>query len=206
MRTRSILFALLVLVLLSAAGYLFIIRQADTTARQPSGSGATATPDLAAVSWESMTTKDGRVKFSYPEKWYLKETTVPDGGSGQFGPIFQSFVLQSFQAADAGQGGIPEDAAKIDIEIQTGGQNLPVEDLVDCRMKTVSCEKIGIDNEQFIRSEQVLNTGMTLITLATFYDDKILRMSALINAGPGSEENKTLVSEIFNSITFTPQP
>jgi hypothetical protein len=146
-----------------------------------------------------------RVTFQYPNDWTLKETTIK-GGRGQFGIILQSWVLQSFPLNDAGQGGIPENSAKIDIEIQTGGENLPIESLVDCGMKTTSCEKISIDNEQFIRSEQTLNTGMKAISVATFFDNKILRANALIASGAEQQEKTEIVNAIFQSINFSETP
>jgi hypothetical protein len=108
------------------------------------------------------------------------------GGRGEFGIILQSWVLQSFPLDGGGQGGIPDNSAKIDIEIQTGGENRSIDDLLDCGMKTTSCEKVGIDNEQFIKSESTLNTGMKTVSVATFFDDKILRANALI--APGADE------------------
>lgn len=150
----------------------------------------------------TVTSKDGRVQFMYPKTWKLQETTNPKGGNGQFGKIVQSWVLTSFASGSAGQGGIPQNSAKIDFEIMTGGQNLPIDDLVDCSGKTVSCDKIGIDNERFIKRIEMQSDGMTVITVATFYDDKILRASGLIQTGPDQEENVKTVNAIFNSIHF----
>jgi hypothetical protein len=143
-----------------------------------------------------------RVSFQYPGDWELRETTIK-GGRGEFGTILQSWVLQSFPMEPEGQGGIPNNSAKIDIEIQNGGGNHPLDDLLDCDMKTTSCEKIGIDNEQFIKTESTLNTGMKTVSVATFFDDKILRANALIAPGTDEAALTSTVNAILQSFKFS---
>lgn len=170
----------------------------NTSANQPT---AVQTQDTAMI---SVTSKDGRVTFQYPSNWFLQDTTNPAGGSGQFGPIFQSWTLSSFSPTEVvGSDGIPTNSAKIDIEIQEGGGNLSIDQLVDCNGKTITCEKIGIDSEQFIKATGVLNIGAKTISVATFYDDKILKMSAIVSPGPDQDQVVNTVNQIFNSITFS---
>lgn len=209
MSARTILLTILFLILITAGGYMFLLQgkqklaqtaPSPTTASSPSPT--TASSQSSIPNSTTVTSKDGRGQFMYPKTWKLQETTNPKGGNGQFGKIVQSWVLTSFASGSAGQGGIPQNAAKIDMEIMQGGKNMPIDELVDCSGKKVSCEKIGIDNEQFIKATSVLNTGMIVITVATFYDDKVLRASGLIETGKDQEENRKTVEAIFNSIHF----
>lgn len=70
-------------------------------------------------------------------------------------------------------------------------------------MKTTTCETIGIDNEQFIRADTTLNTGMKTIAIGTFYDDKVFLASALITPGDQEETLTKTVNDILNSIKFS---
>lgn len=158
----------------------------------------TTLPDAVTVK-----SNDNRVSFKYPESWHIMDVT-PASGKGEFGPIMQSWVVQSYPITAVGAAGtFPENSARINIEIQSGGGNLPIEDLVDCSGKTVTCEKVGINGEQFIRSEAVLNTGMSSITVATFYDSKVMRASALVPTGSEQSLYITTVNTILNSFTFS---
>lgn len=151
----------------------------------------TPSPSAPIPDRVSVTSKDGRIQFTSPKTWYLSEQKIPAGGKGQFGPMTDSWLITSFV-----------NTAKIDMEIMEGGRNLSIDQLVDCSGKTVVCEKIGIDSEQFIKRTERQSDGMIVITVATFYDDKILRASGLIQVGPDQQENIKTVEAIFNSFKF----
>jgi hypothetical protein len=209
MNVRLITGAIFVLIILSGLGLFFMNSQNTkylTERISPTAEPTSMAVTPSAILSDALTaaSQGQRVTFRYPRSWNLRETTV-QGGRGTFGIILQSWILQSFLTREAGQDGIPDNTAKIDIEIETAGGDLPLERLVDCGMKT-TCEKVGIDNEQFIMSEGTLNSGMKSLSVATFFDNKILRMHALI--APGVEQAKLteIVNAIFQSIKFSEPP
>lgn len=147
---------------------------------------------------KTVTSSDGRVSFTYPSDWYIEEST---GGTGQFGTIMQQWIISSYEPR-AGEVEVPENSAQVIVEIQDGGSNLSIDQLVDCGMK-LTCEKIGIDNEQFIKATGALNTGTQDAIVASFYDDKVLKMSGLVTNGPNQQQLLETVNNIENSIRFS---
>jgi hypothetical protein len=149
---------------------------------------------------KTITSSDGRVSFQYPSNWNVVEST---GGKGEFGTIIQKWILTSYQPA-AEQGGIPANSGQVVVEIQNGGSNLSIDQLIDCNMK-LTCEKVGIDNEQFLKATGTLNSGSEEEIVATFYDNKILKMSGLATAGSNQQQLLQTINTIMNSIKFSNQ-
>ena len=208
MNIRLVIVLIFVIIIFGGLGIFFMNEQNTKQLAQrinPTGQqSASASGDIVLAGGETVTSSDVRVSFRYPNDWYMRDTTVT-GGKGKFGTIVQSFVVQSVPFVQAG-GEISDNLAKIDIEIQTGNTNLSIDSLVDCTLKTVTCKTIGIDNEQFLRADAVLNTGMRTITVGTFYDDKILLASALITPGDQEGELTNTVNAIVNSFRFSEIP
>ncbi len=200
------LVTVIIFVLIITGGLIIFFMNEQNTSRLSSVISPTSASESADMSSDNRITErsyDNRVAFSYPESWYSMDVT-PGSGRGEFGRIMQTLVLQSYPVASVSAGGaFPENAARITIEIQEGGRNLAIEELVECAGKTVTCEKVGIDNQQFIRSEGVLNTGLTTIVVATFYDDNVLRASALVSPGQEQEMYLRIVNDILNSFQFS---
>lgn len=197
MKKTYISFALIAL--LTLIYYFIQAKGPEKLSKSPPTQQVTQAP----ISTKQFMTSDKRIAISYPATWYATDST-PASGNGQFGPYVQAWTVQSFQNQQVGQvAEIPENSAKIDFEIMQGGQNLPLESLIDCGMKTVACERIGINNELFIKASSVLNTGMKVIQIATFYDNNVFRATAYIQTGDKQDENATEVEEIFNSVTFS---
>lgn len=149
---------------------------------------------------KTITSSDGRVSFQYPSNWSIEESS---GGKGEFGTIMQKWILTSYQPA-AEQGGIPANSGQVVVEIQNGGSNLSIDQLIDCNMK-LTCEKVGIDNEQFLKATGTLNSGSEEEIVATFYDNKILKMSGLATAGSNQQQLLQTINTIMNSIKFSNQ-
>lgn len=162
-------------------------------------SGVSQTPQTQPSN-KTITNSDGRVLFQYPSNWYIVEST---GGKGEFGTVMQKWILTSYQPA-AEQGGIPANSGQVVVEIQNGGSNLSIDQLIDCNMK-LTCEKVGIDNEQFLKATGTLNSGSEEEIVATFYDNKILKMSGLATAGSNQQQLLQTINTIMNSIKFSNQ-
>lgn len=141
---------------------------------------------------------DDRVTFMYPNSWQLTDSTGTKP-AGKFGKILESWSI----TGDTDGASATQNAAVVTVEIEAGGSNLAIDDLVDCGMKTVSCDKIGIDNEQFIKSDAMLNSGVRLITVATFYDSNILRATAQVFPGSDQEKLTQEAESILMSFHFT---
>lgn len=160
----------------------------------------TAPVENTTAPTQEFTSSDGRIAVSFPTSWYVVDTT-PVGGFGQFGPIIQTWTIASFPMTETGST-IPENGVKIDFTIEQGGSNLPLESLVSCDGKTITCERIGIDSELFIRSTATLNTGVQTIIVATFYDQNILRAEVSIQPGANQAAGADEAETILRSIRF----
>ena len=211
MNIRLIIGLIFIIIILGGLGLFFMNEQNTKQITERMGSVTPVTPagnentETSAIpNAATATTSDGRVSFQYPENWYLKDTTVA-GKKGKFGTIMQSLIVQNVPFPTSG-GVISDNIASIDITVQAGGANLSIDDLVDCGMKTTTCTTIGIDNEQFIRADSTLNTGMKTVTIGTFYDNKILLASALITPGDQETALAQSVNDILNSFTFSELP
>lgn len=178
---------------LIGVGYLFF----ENTLSQPQKSSITPTPQAVAVN-QKFTTSDGRVTIAFPSTWYVSDTTVA-GTYGNFGQYTQTFTVTSYKDNTAA---IPQNGVKIDFAIEQGGANLPIESLLDCGGKTLTCERVSIANEQFIQSTATLNTGMQTIGVGTFYDQNVLIASAQIQIGDMQAANAKEADKILHSITF----
>lgn len=64
-------------------------------------------------------------------------------------------------------------------------------------MKTLSCERIGINDQLFIKGVTKLNNGMELIQIATFYDSNVFRTTAYIQSGSNQSINSKSVNQIY---------
>lgn len=193
MNIRLVTIIIFVLIILGGLSIFFMSeRNTRELTERISPTGQQSHNETTATSVRS---RDGRVNFTYPTKWILTDTTSTT--SGEFGPIIQSWTITNVS------GDPTENVAKIIIETQKGGSNLAIDQLVDCSMKTITCDKVGIDNEQFIRAESVLNTGMRTTTVATFYDDSILRATGTVTPGSDQAALATSVNEVLNSFTFS---
>jgi hypothetical protein len=201
---KRILLLAIVFIIISCG---YVLLQNNATTRPADSDSQTSQQQnqqdqKVGTSQTSFTSSDKRVQLTYPSDWHSTDTT-PKKGSGQFGPYMQSWIIQSFPMQQAGQGGIPENSVKIDFEIMQGGGNLPLESLIDCQMKTESCERVGINSELFIKGVTTLNNGMKVIQIATFYDNNVFRATAYIQSGSKQSTNTVTAETILNSISFT---
>jgi hypothetical protein len=148
------------------------------------------------------TSKDQTFYLEFPPEWHLTDTT-PKQGNGQFGPITDAAVIATFRMSQAG-GPMPEDSAKIDVEIMQNTANATLDQVVPCQLKAVTCEVFAVpDDIRFKRSREVLNTGMVNMVVATVYKGKIYRATGLISTGPNQEKNALFVEGIINNFQFT---
>lgn len=147
---------------------------------------------------KTITSTDGRVSFQVPTNWIVEET---QGGQGEFGPIIQEWILTNYTPA-AGETAMPPNSAMVTVQIESGGSNLSIDQLVDCQMK-MTCQKVGIDSEQFIQAKGTLNVGTEIQTVATFYDNNILRLEGVATSGSGQQRNMEIINQIENSVKFS---
>ena len=197
---------LVILTAILVLGFAFFFineRGADYLEKNTSNTSTVPVENTTATTQE-FTSSDGRISLRFPASWYVVDTT-PAGGAGQFGPIVQTWTIANFPATE-GASGNGENTVTIDFTIEEGGGNLPLESLVSCDGKTITCERIGIDNELFAQSKAVLNTGTQLTTIATFYDQKILKATASIQAGDRQAANAIEAEKVLQSIRFQNTP
>jgi hypothetical protein len=186
---------ILIIIAIAIIGVAYIFL--EDTLSNTSNSTPSPTP-VAVITDQKFTSEDGRVTVTFPSTWHIAEAT-PQGTYGQFGLVIQTFTITNYSP---GNTALQKNGVRIDFTIEQGGGNLPLESLLDCGGKTLTCERVGIDNEQFIQSTATLNTGMQTIGLGTFYDQNILVANALIAAGNKQATNKKEAEKILRSIKF----
>jgi hypothetical protein len=182
--------------------YVFIEKKISEAPAQNAALSGTPAPATNANTLQEFTSSDGRVTVSFPSSWYVRDTTEK-GSSGQFGPYTQTWTVSNYVLPDTGGNTIPENGIKIDFAIQRGGENLPLEALLDCGNKTLTCERVGINNEQFLKSTATLNTGMRTIGAATFYDQNILQVHSMIQTGNEQNTNEAVTQKVVDSVKFS---
>lgn len=199
---KKVLIIIFVLALIST-GYFFLQNTKPQQISETSATQTTLSPTKSQT--KTFVTSDKRIAIDYPKDWTVIDTTLK-GSKGQFGPFVESWVIQSFPQDEPGRGGIPENSVKIDFEIMEGGGNLPLEALIDCKMKTITCERIGIGESLFLKAESTLNTGMKTVQVATFYDSNVFRGIAYVQTGEKQSANVAIAEKLLNSITFQNLP
>lgn len=198
MNKKILLGIILIAILVLGGAYLFMNNGVTNTAT-PDVTSETNPPAEDSSDMVTVRSSDNRVSFQYPGSWTLSDTPSQTA-KGKFGTIIQGWTLQNTATAQAN---LSENTAKVTITIQNGGSNLSIDALVDCSMKTITCDKIGIDNEQFITSDTTLNTGTVMTSVGTFYDDKVLLGEAMVAPGQDQEALKAQVMEILHSFKFS---
>lgn len=181
--------------ILVVGGIIFAVRNVKMSNLNPANNiEQTQNPES---SMKTVTSSDGRVSFQVPTNWTVEET---QGGQGQFGQIIQQWEVTSF--VPTADGTTPPNSGMVTVQIESGGSNLSIDQLVDCGMK-LTCEKVGIDSEQFIKATGTLNTGSQMQTVATFYDSNIFKMEGVATSGADQQQNMAIINQIENSIKFS---
>ncbi len=139
------------------------------------------------------------IKFAYPEQWSLTAHTA-ENETGTYGKILQSSTIGNYEQSKQVSGGLPDNAIRIDIVLSTGGNSKTLDQLIDCAGKVVSCENTEINGRQFKRATHTLNTGNTLIQLATKVEDTIILVTAVVSTGEEYNKNLVQLEEIIKSI------
>lgn len=188
----------IVAIVVLGVGFVFL----EQTFSSPQPDTTKATQSQKPIQSQKFTSSDNRVVVTFPSTWYVQDTTQ-NGAYGNFGQILQTWTITNYPPPNT-PSSMTENGVTIDFSIQQGAGNLSLQQLLDCGMKTTSCETIGINSEQFLKSTATLNTGISTVSVATFYDQNILTATAMIGTGDKKAANQKEVDKILNSITFSP--
>lgn len=201
MNIRFLTVLVFVLIMVGGLGIFFLNEQ---NTKQLASRLHPSLPETSDPADDMVTVRsnDNRVSFQYPGSWSMTETSGKNQ-RGKFGPILQSWTLQNTDIISTESGVLAPDMARIIVTLQSGGSNLPIDALLDCTLKTMTCDKIGIDNEQFITSDTVLNTGMRIVSVATFYDENVLIGEGIIAPGQDQAMLTDEVVSILHSFKFS---
>lgn len=144
---------------------------------------------------------DKDLKMVYPDNWKLIDNT-PENEENMFGKVLQSFVITNFEPSNIVSGGLPENAVRIEGVISMGGSSRSLDQIIDCTGKTINCENVEINGNLFKRATHKLNTGNTLIQLASKNQDKIYQFSAVLSTGNNYQENLIMSEKVLKSISI----
>ena len=154
----------------------------------PQGNQSAPPSDFSSLSEEQLraggvkyVSKDKSFSSYYPASWYLRETSVTDSRR-QYGTVIQSWVISSLPLPEKEGGGVPYNSIRIEFEESISSIN-SLEALGECGMKSISCEMITLDGQEYRQSVSTLNTGDTSVVLETIKNKRFYRATALIRSG-----------------------
>jgi len=133
-----------------------------------------------SAEWKTFKSKDESFLFRYPSGWQVRESLPlsQSAPKGFLGVIVQSWVLTSLPLEEAPSG----EEVKIDFEISTEGRKESLENLVPCEgPNVIECKNLDINGVTYKKMITKNQKGMENIVLATIKEDRIYRISSVVN-------------------------
>lgn len=148
---------------------------------------------------EKFTSKNAIFTFHYPFAWKITDTTHTERGDIS-GKKIQTWTLTNFTSTGSNEG-IPVGSTVVEFELRENTNSIDLDSVVTCNMKSISCDDVVINNQNYKRNVEVLNSGVTLIILGTIKDQTILKVTALVSQGDNqSEQVKSIESMVSTFI------
>lgn len=140
-------------------------------------------------------------QLTYPNEWQIVDNT-PTSQKNSYGEVIQSIVLSNYSQNEAVSGGLPSDAIRLELVKTKITTDISIDQLIDCGGKTISCLNTEINGTLFKKATQVLNTGNTLIQLATKKDTYIYQITGVVSFSQNAEKNLQQLEKVINSLSF----
>ncbi|HUV71705.1 MAG TPA: hypothetical protein VMW25_01715 [Clostridia bacterium] len=162
----------------------------------PPTESPSSTPEAVVslgADWRTFNSEDQSFRFQYPGDWKLiKAISSQKNSKGVYGIVVQGWELLNFEPSED-LAELPAEAVKIEFEILTEGRKQTVDGLVDCEgPNMVECQTLNINGVDYKKLVTKNSKGGENIILATVKNDRIYRISGLINSSENQEGRSQL--------------
>jgi hypothetical protein len=169
-----------------------------TPAVTPEVSLAPTASVVEGSDWKIFKSEDQSFRFRYPPAWQVVETSsvLPQTPRKLLGVVVQSWTLTNFSPEDDS---LSEEAVKIDFEISMEGRKESLESLLSCDNPNVTeCKNLEINGVTYKKVVAKSPKGTENTSLATVKDDRIYRISGILNAEK-NEKGKREIEEVMKT-------